>query len=214
MRLIIVGCGRMGGGLARRLVETGHEVTVVDKDPDAFSRLGSAFKGRTVVGIGFDGEALEAAGVRRADGLAAVTASDDVNVVTARVARQIFHVPRVVARVYDPHKADIYRRLGLPTVSTTVWGIQRMAELLCFSHLDAVASLGSGEVDLVETETPPTLVGRTVADLTLPGEVHVVAITRRGHTFLPSLGAVFEADDLIHLAVTNTASNRLVKLLG
>lgn len=117
MKLIIIGCRRMGGGMARRLSETGREVTVVDKDPTAFERLGDAFRGRTVVGIGFDAGALEQAGVRRTDGLAAVTASDDVNVVTARLARQTLHVSlarqefnvcRVVARVNNPKNAWLF----------------------------------------------------------------------------------------------------------
>src|SRR5690349_3535005 len=146
MRLIIIGCGRMGAGLAQTLGQHGHKVTVVDADPAAFEQLGPAFTGQTVVGVGFDREVLLQAGIERADGLAAVTASDEANVVAARLARLMFRVPRVVARLYDPRKAEIYRRLDIQTISTTTWGIHRIAELLGYSQLDAIVSLGSGAV--------------------------------------------------------------------
>lgn len=213
MRAIIIGCGRMGSGLAETLARRGFQITLVDADATAFERLGAGLKVQRIVGVGFDRDVLLEAGVERADALAAVTASDDVNIVTARLARHIFHVPRVVARVYDPRKAAIYHKLGLQTVSTTAWGIQRMTELLSFSHLDVIASLGSGEVDVLELEVPALLVSRTVNDLTVPGEAHVIAITRQGRTFLPTLGTVFQAGDLVHLAASG-ANHRLAALLG
>ena len=132
----------------------GHSVTVVDKDPLAFEKLGDKFKGQTIVGIGFDREVLLKAGIERADGVAAVTASDEANVVASRIARDIFHVPRVVARLYDVRQAEIYKRLGLQTIAPTGWGINRIADLLLYSPLETVFSLGSGEVELVEAEVP------------------------------------------------------------
>src|SRR5512138_3897707 len=188
MRLIIIGCGRMGAGLAHTLSQHGHSVTVVDRDPQAFERLHSSFKGQTIAGVGFDRDVLLQAGIERADGLAAVTASDETNVVAARLARLMFRVPRVVARLYDPRKAEIYRRLGIQTISTTAWGTQRIAELLGYSQLDSIVSLGSGAVDIVELAVPHVLVGRPVSDVTISGEVQVVAISRGGTTFLPTLG--------------------------
>jgi hypothetical protein len=125
MRVIIVGCGRMGSELANSLWHDGHDVTVVDKDPRAFYRLGAAFKGATIEGIGFDRDVLIRAGVERADALAATTSGDNSNVITARVARNVFRVPKVIARLYDPRRADIYQRLGLQTVSSTAWGVSR-----------------------------------------------------------------------------------------
>jgi trk system potassium uptake protein TrkA len=154
------------------------------------------------------------AGIERADGLAAVTASDEANVVAARLARQVFHVPRVIARLYDPRKAEIYRRLGVQTISTTTWGIQRIAELLCYSQLDVMLSLGSGEVDLVAVAIPPLLVGRTMHDLTIPGEVHIVAISRDGTTWLPTPGMTFQEGDLIYLAILAASADRLKPLLA
>ncbi|MBI4642043.1 MAG: TrkA family potassium uptake protein [Candidatus Tectomicrobia bacterium] len=214
MRIIIIGCGRMGAGLAQGLSLRRYTVTVVDKDPAAFERLGPSFKGQTIVGIGFSREVLLQAGIEMADGLAALTASDEVNVVTARIARQVFRIPRVVARLYDPRKADIYRRLGLQTVNPAMWGINRIAELLCYSRLNTILSLGSGEVDIVEAEIPPLMVGRTVNELTIPGEARVVAISRGGRTFLPTLGTAFHKGDLIHLVVFAASADRLDELLA
>jgi trk system potassium uptake protein TrkA len=214
MRLIIIGCGRMGAGLALTLSQRGHAVTVVDSDSAALGRLGPAFKGQKVVGVGFDREALEQAGIARADGLAAVTSSDATNIVAARLARLMFRVPRVVARLYDPRKAEIYRRLGIQTISTTVWGVQRIAELLGYSELDSIASLGSGAVDIVEAAVPHLLVGRSVHDVTVVGEVQVIAISRGGTTFLPTLGTRFQNGDIVHLGVLATSIERLRSILA
>ena len=214
MNIVILGCGRVGSGLARALALRRHAVTVVDADPAAFSRLGPSFAGRTVTGSAIDRETLLSAGVERADGVAAATASDEANVVCARLAIQVFRVPRVVARLYDPLKAEIYRRLGVQTVTPVKWAVHRMTDLLCYSHLDAVATLGSGEVDIVETEVPPLLVGRTVTELKVPGEVRVVAVTREGRTFLPVDGTVFHKGDRLHIAVLGASSERLQSLLG
>lgn len=213
MKFIIIGCGRVGAGLARTLSQRGHAVIVVDKDPLAVTGIGSAFKGQTVIGSGFDRDVLLQVGIERADGLAAVTGSDEANAVIARLARQVFRVPRVIARLYDPRKAEVYRRLGLQTINPVTWGIHRIAELLCYARLEPIVSLGSGDVDLVETEISPLLVGRTVNEVTIPGEVHVTAISRGGKTFLPTLGTTFQEGDLLHVAVLATSANRLDALL-
>jgi trk system potassium uptake protein TrkA len=214
MKIIVIGCGRMGSGLAQALNLRGHAVTVVDNDPTAFERLGPAFKGRTLAGVGFDRDVLLQAGIERADGLAAVTSSDEANVVAARLASQVFRVPRVVARLYDPSKAEIYRRLGLQTIAPVAWGVQQIADLLCFSPLETVLSLGAGGVDIVQAEVPPLLFGRTVSELTVPDEIQVVAVSRGGTTFLPTLGTVFQEGDLVHLAVLAASTDRLMALLA
>jgi trk system potassium uptake protein TrkA len=212
--MIIIGCGRMGAGLAQTLTQRGHAVTVVDNDPTAFERLGPAFNGQTVAGVGFDRDVLLQAGIARADGLAAVTASDEANVVAARLARQVFHVPRVVARLYEPRKAEIYRRLGILTISTTTWGIQRIAELLAYSDLDVVLSLGGDGIDLVAVNVPPLLVGRAISEVTIRGEIHVVAVSRHGRTVLPTAGTTFQENDVIYLAVLAASADRLKTLLA
>jgi len=214
MRIIIIGCGRMGAGLALTMSQRGHAVAVVDKDPTNFERLGPSFKGEAIEGIGFDREVLLTAHIGKADGLAALTASDDVNVVIGRVASQVFHVPRVVARLYDPRKANIYGRLGLHTISPTIWGINQAADILCYSPLDAILNLGSGEVNIITTEIPPLLVGQTVTELTVRGEIHVVAISRAGKPFLPTLGTEFCWGDMVYLVVLATSTDRLRTLLG
>ncbi len=214
MKIIIIGCGRLGAGLAQTLSQRDFGVTVVDRDPAAFERLGATFRGETLAGNGLDRDVLLKAGIERADGLAAVTASDEVNVVAARLARQLFRVPRVVARLYEPRKAEVYRRLGLMTISHVTWGISRIVELLCYSKLETIKSLGSGEVDIVEAEVPRLLVGRTVNDLSVLGEIHVVAVTRKGKTFLPMLGTEFHEGDMVHLALLASSAERLKVILG
>lgn len=214
MNIIIIGCGRVGSGLALNLSQRGYMVTAIDKDLSTLEGLGSTFPGRIVHGSAFDRDVLLKAEIGRADGVAAVTGSDEVNFVSARLAKQIFRVPRVVARLYDPHKAEIYRRLGMQTINPITWGIHRLAELLSFSHLDTIFSLGNGEVDLIETEVPSLLTGRTVNELTLAGEIHVAALTRDGKTFLPTLGTVFQGGDVVHLIVLASSTDRLKKLLG
>lgn len=214
MNMLIIGCGRTGAGLAQTLILQGHSVAVVDRDQMAFERLGPRFQGRTITGMGIDREVLHQAGIEQVDGLAAVSGTDEVNVVVARVARHVFRVPRVVARLYDPRKAEIYVRLGVQTVAPVTWGLHRIAELLSFSDLHPTTSLGSGEVDLVDISLPPLLAGRSVRDVTVPGEVHVAALTRGGKTFLPTLGTVFQRGDQVHVVVLAASANRLNALFA
>jgi trk system potassium uptake protein TrkA len=214
MKIIIIGCGRVGSGLAKMLSNRDHQVTVIDSDPVAFERLGKGYKGKSVVGIGFDRQALLDAGIEKADAFAAVTASDEANAVAARIAKNVFKVPRVAARIYDPRKADIYRRLGMQTISPVALGISRMAELLSFSNLAVSESVGSGEVKMVDIEIPSMLKGHRTSELNIPGEVQVTAVTRNGKTFLPLGGTAFEEGDIVHLAVLATSQDRLKDLVG
>ncbi|GKT10897.1 TrkA family potassium uptake protein [Desulforhabdus sp. TSK] len=214
MRCIIIGCGRMGAGLAQVLGSYGHVITVVDKDAGAIERLEASFKGRTLVGTGLNRKVLLQAGIERADGLAAVTNSDEANVVIARVAKLFFHVPRVVARLYDPRKAEIYRKLGVQIVAPDSWAVHRLADLLSYSQLDTVLSLGNGEVEMVDVEAPALLVGRKVREITVSGEVQVVAVSRRGKTFLPTSETAFQKDDVLHIALLAASSERLKGILA
>jgi trk system potassium uptake protein TrkA len=214
MRIIVMGCGRVGEPLCRILADDGHDVAVIDYDSAALARLGPQFKGRTVLGVGFDRNALLEAGIEHADAFAATSSSDNANIVAARIARNIFHVPRVVARLYDPRRADIYRRLGLMTICSTAWGAERIRELLTHTGLDPLMTFGNGEVSLLALEAPPQWVGRQVRDVTAPNEISVVVITRQGQAMLPTLGAEFQARDLIYLAVLASAMERAEALLG
>ncbi len=214
MKVIIMGCGRVGEQVARLLDSEGHQVVIVDYNPMALDRLGADFKGQKVVGVGFDRDILIQAGIEQADAFAAASASDNANVLAARIARNVFHVPRVVARLYDPRRAEIYRRLGLMTISSTTWGAERIRELLVHYELDPTMTFGSGEVCMVAITTPPQLVGRMVKNLTVPGEVGVVAISRQGRAILPISGTEFQEGDILHLVVLVAAMERVKAMLG
>lgn len=212
MNTIIIGCGRVGSELAKTLCLRGQKVTVIDKDAEAFARLGRYFDGKTVTGIGFDQSVLLQAGIKKADALAAVTASDAANVVAARIARQFFNVPRVAARVYDPRTAEIYQRLGLWTISPVRVGVDHLARILSFAHGDVVQSLGTGDVKLVDVTVPAFLDGRPVKTIAIAGELRVVAITRKNKTFLPDAATAFKEADIVHLAVLSSSIDRLKSL--
>jgi trk system potassium uptake protein TrkA len=214
MKVIIMGCGRVGEQLAHLLVDGGHQVSVIDYDPTALARLGDGFKGQKVVGVGFDKDVLMKAGIEQTDAFAAASSSDNANIVAARIAHNIFHVPRVVARLYDPQRAEVYRRLGMLTISSTTWGAERLRELLTSAELDPVISFGSGEVSLVNIEIPPQLAGRMVRDLTVSNEVSITAITRQGAAFIPTMGSQFKERDIVHAAVLASALERFKTLLG
>ena len=214
MKVIIMGCGKIGAQVALRLEAEGHEVTVIDPEPTAFGLLGPGFKGRRLTGIGFDQKVLVDAGIKSAEAFAATSTSDTANIVAARIARTIYHVPRVVCRLYDPRRAEIYKRLGLVTISVTTWGAQRIYELLSHAELDTLLSFGQGQVALVEAAVPPQLEGRSVSQVSVPGEIIVVAITRQGEAFLPILGTEFRRGDVVQFAVHASAMERLETLLG
>jgi len=212
MRVLILGCSRIGTGLAQRLAIAGHEVTVIEPTAAGLAHLPASFSGRRLHGDVLDRTMLMEAEIELQDALAAVTPSDDVNLVAARLARLVFHVPRVVARLYSPRAAEIYQRLGIQTVCTTSWGISRIAELLSYSELEPVVNLG-GDVELLDVRLPPLLAGRPVSALARPGEILVAAISRGGTTFLPQLETRFAADDLLHLVVRHAAAEHIAALL-
>ena len=213
MRVVVIGCGRVGAGLAAGLAGTGDVVAVVDKDPKAFERLGEEFDGQTVEGIGFDRDALERAGVARADALVAVTGGDNSNVVAARVARDAYRVPRAIARIHDPRRAALYEELGIVTVSSTGWALRKITDFLEHRPLREETSFGRGEVSLLRLELPQHLVDRRVADLEGEG-LRVVSVTRRGGAFVPAPGAVLAEGDVVRLAVEAGGRGRLDALLA
>ncbi len=213
MKIIIAGCGRVGATLAKKLSLEGHDVSVVDKNPDSFERLGKTFSGQTVKGMVFDGEALKAAGIERADAFLAVTSGDNSNVVSATIAKDVYRVPTVVARIYDPRRAEIYRRFGIPTVASVTWAANEILTFLTYTSMVRDISLGDGEVQVTKTTIPPRVVGRTVGELTVPGEISVVAIIRSGKAFIPGPGDIFKEHDVIEIAVLTTSMSRLKKML-
>lgn len=213
MKVIIGGCGRVGAHLALKLSYERHEVVVIDKDPTSFRRLGSAFSGVTIRGMVFDKEVLERAGIDRSDAFVAVTSGDNSNVVAATIARDIYRVPKVVARIFDPRRAEIYRRLGIQTVSSVTWAANEISTLVLYPHLVRDLALGDGEVQLVKFSVPPRIVGRTIADLSMPGEVMPFAVVRGGKSFIPSTHEELRDGDVVEVAVLATAMNKFQHLV-
>jgi trk system potassium uptake protein len=214
MRVVIVGCGRVGASLAVSLATEGNTVAVVDKDRRAFDRLGEDFGGDTVEGIGFDRDVLEAAGVGSADALVAVTSGDNSNVVTARVARETYRVPRVVARIHDPRRAAIFEQFGVVTVSSTDWALRKVRDYLEHRTLKEEAAFGRGEVSVYRLELPQHLVDRRVGDLEEGGGLRVISITRLGGAFVPEAGTVLAEGDVVRVSVDTAARDRLDALLS
>ena len=214
MQVIIMGCGRLGEAVARLLHSEGHAVTVVDRDAEALVRLGPDFANRTVCGYGYDRATLVQAGLESAEACVATSSSDNANVLTARIARNIFRVPRVLARVYDTRNADIYNRLGLQTICPTAWGAGRALQLLAHADVDTLHSFGQGEVELVRADVPRALEGQSVSQLQVAGEITVASITRDNQAFVPVSGTLLRAGDVLHLSVLSAALERLVALLA
>ena len=214
MHIIIIGCGRVGARLASLLSSSRHSVAVIDKNAESFERLERSFKGKSIVGVGFDRKILLEAGIERADALAAVTNGDNSNIVVASIAVNDFHVPRVMARINDPIRAEIFPKLGITTISSTLWTSTRIYEFLVSPELHNVFSVGNSGVQLYEFEVPNLLVGRNVRDLTIANEIRVVAITREGISFIPMSGTDFKLRDRVLVAVDTRAIDKLKSMLG
>jgi trk system potassium uptake protein len=203
MNFIVVGCGRVGAELALRLYKSGHQVVVVDQTESSFHRINPEFRGRTVHGETLRDDVLERAGIKSADGLAAVTNSDTLNAVVSHAARTIYNVPIVVCRNYDPRLRGMLEAFGLQIVSSTAWGAQRTEELLTSVTSRAVFSAGNGEVEIYELLVPENWAGRTWNELctgnagTLP-----VALTRAGRAILPGGDTRLENGDVLNVSAT------------
>jgi trk system potassium uptake protein TrkA len=213
VRVIIVGCGRVGILLTQELAKAGQEVTVIDKNPAAFDRLPPGFEARTIVGLGFDREVLEDAGIKEADAFLAVSSGDNSNIVSARVAREHYHVPKVIARIYDPMRADIYERLNIPTVSTTRWGVKQMMLMLTHPREEIKEALAAGDLFRMRVEVPSHLVGKPVRSLNLEGKVLVAGVDRGGSGFIPVASSTFQDGDYAALIVQKDALETLDEML-
>jgi trk system potassium uptake protein TrkA len=213
MHVIVVGCGRVGCGLALALVAGGHSVAIIDKRAQAFRRLPEGWPGERIVGLGFDREALEAAGATNASALAAVTSGDNSNILTARIARETYEIAAVVARIYDPRRAEIYQRLGIPTVATVTWTTEQVLRRL-FPEQSAVEwSDPADRVRVIEHLLPSKWGGRRLGEFERLGEVRLVALTRAGMAQVASPEMIGQEGDLLHLAVATSAVGRLEALL-
>ncbi len=214
MHIVVVGCGRVGSGLAVRLVDQGHSVAIIDKVKRSFNRLPEGWSGTTVLGSGFDRDDLDAAGAGRAGALAAVTSGDNSNILTARIARETYGIPNVVARIYDPRRAEIYQRLGIPTVATVPWTIDKVTEQLLPDTVLGEWTDASGRMVLAERVLPEAWAGRRLARLSVPGQAVLVAITRAGTARLDVADLVGQEGDVLHFMLLKDAAEQLEQLLA
>jgi trk system potassium uptake protein TrkA len=212
MHVIVVGCGRVGSGLAISLTAEGHTVAVMDKNVRAFRRL-KDWDGPRIVGSGFDRDDLEKAGAVGADALAAVTSGDNTNIMTVRIARETYLIPNVVARIYDPRRAEIYQRLGIPTVATVTWTIDQVRRRLLPDVDVGDWTDPSGHLTLLDRTLPDAWAGRPLSELEHPGKVSLVAVTRSGMPRLDARELVGQEGDVLHLAIMNDARKDLDAVL-
>jgi trk system potassium uptake protein TrkA len=195
VHIVIMGCGRVGSGLAHQLAKLDHTVAVIDQDPLAFRRLGDDFDGQQVKGIGFDRDTLIEAGVERAGAFAAVSSGDNSNIIAARVARETFGVQRVVARIYDQKRAEVYERLGIPTVATVPWTTSRLLKTLLGESIDHVWRDPSGAVVLIQVTPHEGWIGRTVSAFEQATSSRVGVLTRFGTGTVPAHDTLIQAGD-------------------
>ncbi|MBK9740083.1 MAG: TrkA family potassium uptake protein [Actinobacteria bacterium] len=198
MHIVILGCGRVGSLLAHRLDDLGHSVAVVDQDPGAFRKLSSDFSGQTVTGVGFDRETLESAGIERASAFAAVSSGDNSNILAARVARETYGVEQVVARIYDPRRAEVYQRLGIPTVATVSWSTGQILRNILPLGAQEEYHDPSGSVVLAEVHTGTRWIGRRSSELEDASGARIAFITRYGTAFLTNAETVLQEGDLVY----------------
>ena len=205
VHVVVVGCGRVGSGLAVGLAQQGHSVAILDKVARSFRRLPGGWPGTTVVGSGFDRDDLDRAGAATADALAAVTSGDNSNILTARIARENYGIANVVARIYDPRRAEIYQRLGIPTVATVTWTIDQVLRRLLPETVTGEWTDATGQLVLVEHVLPEAWAGKRLYDLGLEGRANLVAVTRGGVPRLDVTALVGQEGDVLHVAVMKDA---------
>jgi trk system potassium uptake protein TrkA len=205
VHVVIMGCGRVGAELTVQLAKAGHTVSIVDKRPQAFDRLPPGFNAKTFVGIGFDREVLEEAGIKDADAFIAVSNGDNSNIVSARIAREHFRVPTVIARIYDPRRAEIYERLDIPTVATVRWAAKQIQYLLFHGKEQMRDTLAGGSLLHLQVAVPDHLVGKKVSTVESEGEVEVIGVDRGGSGFIPKPDSTFQDGDVAHFLVHKDA---------
>ncbi|MEY4322316.1 MAG: hypothetical protein RL410_97 [Actinomycetota bacterium] len=208
-----MGCGRVGSALAEHLDNAGHSVAVLDQDPLAFRKLSSTFTGRTITGVGFDRDRLKEAGIERADAFAAVSSGDNSNIISARVARETFGVKNVVARIYDPRRAEIYQRLGIETVATVAWTtqqiIRRIQPIAAEEYRDSTGSLA-----LAELPYNKAWIGHRVAKLGLDSGARIGYLNRFGNAILPNKDLVIQEGDIVHAIFKLSEQDNVVRVFN
>lgn len=214
MHIVIMGCGRTGAMLARGLEKRGHSVAVIDELEEAFGRLGPHFKGTTVRGVGFDRQVLEAAGIRGAGGFAAVSSGDNSNILAARVVKEIYRVENVVARIYDQGRAQVYERLGIPTVAPVRWATGMVMRRLLPEGSEPVWRDPSGEVRLLQVAVHPGWVNHRIVDIAHEARCVIPVIIRLGRGLVPTARTVFQDGDLVFAAADVEHTSDVELILG
>jgi trk system potassium uptake protein TrkA len=214
MRVVIMGCGRVGAELTVALSEAGHEVAIIDKRPGAFDSLPPGFNAKTVVGIGFDREVLEEAGIQEADAFLAVSSGDNSNIVSARVALEHYKIEKVIARIYDPRRAEIYERLNIPTVSTVKWGVRQIQLMLFHDRNEVREAIGGGDLLRMRVKVPEHLVGTSPLQLNVEGKLLVAGVSRGGGGFIPVADSRLQADDYLAVILTKDGVDLLDEQLA
>ena len=214
MHLIVLGSGRIGSALATRLDQEGHSVSIVDRDRESFRRLPERFTGRAVLGNGFDRDVLEQAGIGETSAVAAVMYGDNSNIVAARIAKETYEIPRVVARIKDPRRAEIYQRLGIPTVAMVTWTTDQVMRRLFAEDTAVDWTDASGQVSLMERDLPDSWAGQRLDELDKGDRFRLVAISRAGAARLATPGLVGQEGDVLHLVVHASAAEELTAMLS
>lgn len=201
MHVVIMGCGRVGSAMALALDAGGHSVSVIDRSRESFRRLGPEFGGRTVQGVGFDRDVLVAAGIERAGAFAAVSSGDNSNIISTRVARETYGVPRVVARIYDARRAEVFERLGIPTVASVPWASERLLRMLLGGTSTSCWRDPTGNVSMVPLRPHAGWTGFEIAALERATRGRAAVVLRFGSALVPTSGLLIHADDEIFTAV-------------
>jgi trk system potassium uptake protein TrkA len=214
VHIVIMGCGRVGSTLAHILEDRGSTVAVIDRDPEAFRRLRPSFKGDRVTGIGFDRDVLARAGIERADGFAAVSNGDNSNIIAARVARETFGVQQVAARIYDPRRAEVYERLGIPTVATVRWTADQMLRKLLPESTEPLWRDATGQVILTQAAVCPDWIGEPVKLVETSVATRIVLIDRLGEAIVPQPSTVLQQGDVVHIIAKESELDRICGALA
>jgi trk system potassium uptake protein len=209
VHIVIMGCGRVGSTLAHILEDRGNTVAVIDRDPEAFRRLRPAFKGDRVTGIGFDRDVLARAGIERADSFAAVSSGDNSNIIAARVARETFGVRQVAARIYDPRRAEVYERLGIPTVATVRWTADQMLRKLLPEGAEPLWRDATGKIVLSQVSVSPEWIGEPVKLVEASAGTRIAYIDRLGEAIVPQPGTVLQQGDVVHVIAPENELDRI-----
>jgi trk system potassium uptake protein TrkA len=214
VHIVIMGCGRVGSTLAHILEDRDNSIAIIDRDPEAFRRLRSSFKGERITGIGFDRTVLIQAGIERADAFAAVSSGDNSNIIAARVVRETFGVVRVAARIYDPRRAEVYERLGIATVATVRWTADQMLRKLLPEGTEPLWRDPTGKIVLAEVAFSPAWIGEPVKAAEASSMTRIVFIDRLGQAFVPEAGTVLQEGDVIHVVARESELDRIAAAFG